>query len=68
MVQKKIKFAPISHIPFYFIRRGQTDWNKEYRIMGQTDISLNAVGLQQAERAAQYIVHLRSYCTRSHSH
>jgi broad specificity phosphatase PhoE len=37
---------------FYFVRHGETDWNKEGRIQGHTDIPLNATGRQQAEHAA----------------
>ena len=34
------------------VRHGETDWNAEGRIQGMLDVPLNALGVQQAERAA----------------
>jgi broad specificity phosphatase PhoE len=48
----------IPHVPFYFVRHGQTDWNKENKVMGQIDIPLNATGLEQAQVAAKNIAQL----------
>jgi probable phosphoglycerate mutase len=41
------------HKPFYFLRHGETDWNKNHIAMGQTDIELNGVGLAQSYKAAE---------------
>ncbi len=46
----------LNPIPFWFLRHGETDWNAEGRSQGRTDIPLNAVGLQQARRAATAMV------------
>ncbi len=37
----------------YFIRHGQTEYNKEGRFQGILDVPLNAVGLAQATKAAE---------------
>jgi len=34
--------------PFFMIRHGETDWNREKRYQGQVDVPLNALGRQQA--------------------
>jgi len=43
-----LKSSEILHVPFYFVRHGETDWNHEARAMGQTDIPINQRGVDQA--------------------
>ena len=39
----------------YFIRHGETDWNREGRLQGRTDTSLNARGRKQAAAVATHL-------------
>ncbi len=43
---------------FYFIRHGETRWNKEHRAQGQRDVPLNLIGLEQAQGACKETMHL----------
>jgi len=38
---------------FYYLRHGETDWNRARRIQGCSDIALNARGIAQAEAARE---------------
>jgi alpha-ribazole phosphatase len=40
----------------YLVRHGQTEWNATQRYQGHTDIPLDTIGLEQAERAAARLV------------
>ena len=37
----------------YLVRHGQTQWNKEHRWLGKTDIGLNELGLKQAKEMGE---------------
>jgi broad specificity phosphatase PhoE len=39
-------------------RHGETDWNRELRIQGSSDIALNELGLKQAQALAQELEHV----------
>jgi len=40
-----------------FIRHGETEWNAEHRIQGQTDVALNQTGVRQAMAMAFNAAH-----------
>jgi probable phosphoglycerate mutase len=44
--------SPLTKIPFWYLRHGQTDWNAKDLSQGNVDIPLNDVGRQQARDAA----------------
>ncbi|MCR2746305.1 histidine phosphatase family protein [Limnobacter parvus] len=45
---------------FILVRHGETDWNKEKRFQGHTDIALNAHGTQQAQLIRKYFDELKA--------
>ena len=42
----------LSPVPFYYLRHGETDWNRWRICQGHTDVHLNAAGRRQAHEAA----------------
>ncbi len=51
--------GPDSRVRLVLWRHGQTPWNIQGRFQGQTDIQLDEVGMEQAERAARLLAALR---------
>lgn len=54
----------LPHIPFYFLRHGETDWNRRRVMQGHTDIALNEIGMRQARDVAPAVARLpiRTIC------
>ncbi len=51
---------PNKNLPtIYFIRHGETDWNKQGRIQGSIETDLNAHGQQQAQDVARALLDKR---------
>lgn len=44
---------------FYFVLHGETDWNRDGIAMGQMDIDLNQMGLDQAAAAGYVLVDMQ---------
>ena len=42
----------------YFVRHGQTAWNAEYRLQGQADTDMTALGRSQADRNGRRLAEL----------
>jgi probable phosphoglycerate mutase len=42
----------------YFVRHGETDWNREARLQGQRDVDLNATGRVQADESGRRLAGL----------
>ncbi|MBL4572851.1 MAG: histidine phosphatase family protein [Gammaproteobacteria bacterium] len=52
----------------HLIRHGETNWNKERRVQGQSESHLTDLGIQQAKELGQRIKHLafdKIYCSSS---
>lgn len=50
----------MKHFPhiLYYVRHGETDWNRAGRLQGQRDIELNALGRAQAARNGETLAEL----------
>lgn len=46
-------------VKLYIVRHGETEWNKEHRVQGHTDIPLNSYGRHLAEETAEGMKSLR---------
>jgi broad specificity phosphatase PhoE len=47
----------IAPVPFWYLRHGETDWNRQGLSQGNVDIPLNELGLAQAKEAAVRLRH-----------
>lgn len=45
----------LKRTPFYFLRHGETEWNRLHLMQGQTDTPLNPTGIVQAEAVARFL-------------
>ncbi|HEY1931292.1 MAG TPA: histidine phosphatase family protein [Acetobacteraceae bacterium] len=47
----------LNHVPFWYLRHGETDWNAQGLSQGNVDIPLNPTGHAQARSAAERLRH-----------
>lgn len=45
----------LAHVPFWYLRHGETDWNARNLSQGNVDVPLNQNGLAQARSAAELL-------------
>ncbi len=45
----------LKSVSFWFMRHGETDWNRDGLIQGSTDVPLNETGRAQAQQAARVL-------------
>ncbi|GBR49400.1 histidine phosphatase family protein [Gluconobacter roseus] len=50
--------SQIAPKPYWYLRHGETDWNRQGLAQGRTDIPLNETGLTQAARAGNTLAEL----------
>ena len=43
----------------YVVRHGETEWNAINKVLGRTDIPLNAKGMEQAQELARSLKYLK---------